>query len=50
MYNVIYAIDKNYNTQLFVAISSLLDKIEEKINIYVIHKDPETFDPYFKKF
>jgi len=49
MYNVIYAVDKNYNTQLFVSISSLLDKIEEKINIYIIHKDPETFNSYFKK-
>ena len=49
MYNFIYAIDKNYNTQLYVSISSLLDKIEEKINIYVIHNEPETFDSYFKK-
>jgi len=46
MQNLVYAIDKNYNNQLFVSITSLLDKISVNINIYIIHKDPKTFKPF----
>ena len=43
MHNFFYAADKNYNYQLYISILSLLDKVSEKINIYVLHKDPDTF-------
>jgi len=43
MINVLYCFDENYNKQAAVSIFSLLEKVSEKINIYIIHKDPDTF-------
>ena len=34
--NFVYAFDENYNIQGFVAIKSLLDKVDRKINIHKI--------------
>ena len=36
MLNFLYAFDKNYNTQAFVSIYSVLQNITEKINLYLI--------------
>ena len=43
MINFLYCFDKNYNVQACVSIFSLLENISEKINIHIIHKEPETF-------
>lgn len=43
MLNILYCLDENYNYQAYTSIISLLDNISEKIIIFVIHKDPQTF-------
>jgi len=47
--NFLYCFDKNYNIQASVSIFSLLENISEKINIYIIHKDPKTFSEYLSR-
>lgn len=47
--NFLYCLDKNYNIQAFVSIYSLLENISTEINIFIIHKDPKTFQKYKKK-
>ena len=42
MINFLYCFDSNYNIQAFASIYSLLNKIDEKINIHIIHKSEET--------
>ncbi len=49
MLNFLYCFDKNYNIQALVSIHSLLENITEKINIHIIHKEPETFTKYYTK-
>lgn len=39
MINLLYCFDDNYNYQAFSSIISILDRVNEKINIFVIHKD-----------
>lgn len=39
MLNFLYCFDNNYNIQASVSIYSLLEKVSEKISIYIIHKD-----------
>ena len=46
MLNFLYCFDQNYNIQALVSIYSLLENITEKINIHIIHKEPETFSRY----
>ena len=47
--NLLYCFDKNYNTQGYLSIYSFLENIKEKnISIYIIHKDPESFELYKK--
>ena len=48
MNNFVYAVDENYNTQLFYSIFSLLDNFNSDVNVYVIHKNPESFINYKK--
>tara|TARA_B100000131_G_scaffold322996_1_gene379160 strand:+ start:2497 stop:3447 length:951 start_codon:yes stop_codon:yes gene_type:complete len=43
MVNILYCFDENYNKQAATSISSLSNKIDEKINIYIIHKNPTSF-------
>ena len=43
MHNILYCLDENYNKQAFTSIVSLLDNVSEKINIFIIHKNPDTF-------
>ena len=39
MFNFLYCFDSNYNIQASCSIYSLLEQVDEKINIYVMHKD-----------
>ena len=48
MFTFIYCFDENYNIQGFVSIMSLLDKVSEKINIVIVHKQKEKFSKYEK--
>lgn len=43
MNNFVYCFDKNYNIQGYCSIMSLLKNCAEKVNIYIIHQDPESF-------
>ena len=43
MLNFLYAFDKNYSTQGFTSIYSLLEKVEEQINISLL-LDSSSFD------
>ena len=42
MLTFLYCLDKNYNLQALVSISSILEKIDDKINIIFLHKEPDT--------
>ena len=42
-YDFLYCFDKAFNTQASIAISSLLQNVSSKVNIHIIHKEPETF-------
>lgn len=46
MISFVYCLDENYNRQAVTSIYSLLNKVSEPINIFVIHKDPENFNAY----
>ena len=43
MLNFLYVLDENYNLPMLSSIISLLENITKPICIYVIHKNPETF-------
>ena len=38
MFNFLYCFDKNYNKMAFTSINSLLDTVDDKINIFIIHQ------------
>ena len=46
----VYCIDKNFNNQLSASIYSLLNNVDEDINISILHDDPESFIDYKIKF
>lgn len=46
MINLLYCFDDNYNYQAFSSIISILDKVNEKIKIFVIHKNQNS-DNFF---
>ncbi len=47
--NFVYAFDENYNIQGFVAIKSLLDKVDRNIDIHILHKHPDTFNEFLNE-
>jgi lipopolysaccharide biosynthesis glycosyltransferase len=51
MLNILYCFDENYNKQTFISIYSILRLLEsnQKISVYIIHKNPSTFEKYAKK-
>lgn len=49
MLNILYCFDQNYNIQASTSISSLSNNIDEEINIYIIHENPNSFKKYKKK-
>ena len=48
MQNILYCFDENYNIQGFCSIISMLEKSSVSKNIYIIHKDPESFNQYIE--
>ena len=44
--NFLYCFDENYNIQGYLSIYSLLENVDNKISIYIIHKDPKSFEKY----
>tara|TARA_X000000368_G_scaffold392768_1_gene357914 strand:- start:1262 stop:2197 length:936 start_codon:yes stop_codon:yes gene_type:complete len=49
MLNFLYCLDSNYNQQFLSSLQSLLDNVSEKINCYVIHKNPESLNMLMNK-
>ena len=49
MLNYLYCFDANYNIQAFNSISSLLANSINKINLFIIHKDKNSFEKYANK-
>jgi len=47
--NYLYCIDSGYNLQCFISINSLIKYNKSKLNIHIIHKNPETFRNYKHK-
>lgn len=47
--NFLYCFDKNYNIQGYLAINSLLNNVNEKINIFIIHENQITFKKFKQK-
>ena len=47
--NFLYCLDENYNIQSFISILSLLENCNEKINLFIIHKNPKSFSKYISK-
>lgn len=45
----LYCFDNNYNIQASISIHSLLEHLETKANIHIIHKDPASFTKLLKK-
>ncbi len=46
MLSFLYCLDENYNKQAITSINSLLNNTSKPINIFVIHKDPESIFEY----
>ena len=49
MQNYLYCFDSNYNIQATCSIYSLLKHNKSKVNIFIIHKNPESFKKYLSK-
>ena len=49
MQNYLYCFDSNYNIQASCSIYSLLKHNKSKVNIFIIHKNPESFKKYLSK-
>ena len=49
MLNFLYCFDSNYNIQATLSIYSLLEEVDKKINVYIIHKDNSFLDVLNKK-
>ena len=47
--NFLYCFDENYNFQAFTSMISLLDEVDEKINIHVIHTSKKFYEVLPKK-
>jgi len=44
MINFVVCFDKNYNDVAYLFLHTLLKSVSEKINIYIVHQDPSSFD------
>ena len=49
MLTFIYCLDENYNNQVAASIYSLLEQVSKKINIYIVHKNKDSLDPFLLK-
>ena len=43
MINFVLCFDKNYNDVAHLFLHTLLNKVNEKINVYIIHNNPDSF-------
>ncbi len=48
MQNYLYCFDENYNKQALCSINSLLKNSREELRIFIIHKNPESFEKYIR--
>jgi len=46
--NLLYCFDENYNEQAYVSINSILKHSNINLSIYIVHKDPKSFEMYEK--
>tara|TARA_Y100000996_G_C22532121_1_gene646930 strand:+ start:776 stop:1747 length:972 start_codon:yes stop_codon:yes gene_type:complete len=44
--NYLYCFDENYNQQALCSINSLLKNYKKEIRIFIVHKNPESFEKY----
>ena len=49
MLNFVYCLDENYNKQSLCSIYSLLENVDEKIRVSLIHKNPESISGLVEK-
>ena len=49
MTNFLYCFDSNYNVQATVSISTLLEKYDSEVNLYILHDNPRLFEKYKTK-
>lgn len=49
MQNFLYCFDSNYNIQATLSIFSLLEQVESKVNIFIIHKEGDYLSKLTKK-
>jgi lipopolysaccharide biosynthesis glycosyltransferase len=49
MINFVLCFDKNYNDVAYLFLHTLLNEVNEKINVYIIHNDPISFTRIKKK-
>ena len=47
--NLLYCLDSNYNIQGLNSINSILDKVNKKLNFYIIHNSPYKFEQMVKE-
>ena len=44
MHNILFCLDENVNFQTKVSIFSLLENTNKKINFFILHKNPDSFN------
>ena len=49
MTNFLYCFDSNYNVHATVSISTLLEKYDSEVNLYILHDNPRLFEKYKTK-
>ena len=49
MTNFLYCFDSNYNVQATVSISTLLEKYDSEVNLYILYDNPRLFEKYKTK-
>ena len=49
MTNFLYCFDSKYNVQATVSISTLLEKYDSEVNLYILHDNPILFEKYTAK-
>ncbi len=47
--NLLYCLDSNYNVQGLNSINSILEKVNKKLNFYIIHNSPYKFEQMVKE-
>ena len=50
MINFVVCFDENYNDVAYLFFHTLLNNVSEKINLFIIHKNPDTFEQTKKDY